>query len=193
MRFLTDFADQAVILPLVAMVGVVLVAQGWRRGGAAWLAAIGATFAVMLALKLLFLGCVAVFGPADLRSPSGHVAAAAVVSGGVAAIFGRGWRSVAAIALAAGFAIGGTRLGLRAHSWPEVILGAGIGLAGALALRRLAGPAPPLRPRPLILAAAVVLALFHGRHLEAEIVIRQAAAETGLLPPWCQPNHGIAR
>jgi hypothetical protein len=30
--FLTDFADQAVILPIAFAVGVALLAQGWRRG-----------------------------------------------------------------------------------------------------------------------------------------------------------------
>ena len=76
LRFLTDFADQAVVLPLVLAVALVLALQGWRRGAAAWLVAIGATFAVILVLKLVFLGCTPLFGPADMRSPSGHVAAA---------------------------------------------------------------------------------------------------------------------
>ena len=42
MTFLTDFADQAVVLPLVLVLALVLAAQGWRRGAAAWLVAVGA-------------------------------------------------------------------------------------------------------------------------------------------------------
>ena len=37
MRYLTDFADQAVILPLVFATAIALALQGWRRGGiGAW-------------------------------------------------------------------------------------------------------------------------------------------------------------
>ena len=57
MTFITDFADQAVILPLVLAIGIALLAQGWRRGAAAWALAVVATFAAMLALKLVFLAC----------------------------------------------------------------------------------------------------------------------------------------
>ena len=57
MKFLTDFADQAVVLPLVFALAAVLAWQGWRRGALLWLATIGLTFSVILALKLVFLGC----------------------------------------------------------------------------------------------------------------------------------------
>ena len=43
MKFLTDFADQAVVLPMVAAVSVVLAAQGWWRGALAWLCVVGMT------------------------------------------------------------------------------------------------------------------------------------------------------
>ena len=185
MTFLTDFGDQAVVLPLVLAIAVVLGLQGWRRGALVWLAAIGGTFGVMLVLKLFLLGCSAVFGPFALRSPSGHVAAVSVVCGGLLALYGRGWRIVAIVVLAAAVAIGLTRVGLHLHSWPEVVLGGGIGMAGALAVSRYAGPRPPLRARPLILTAVFVLAAFHGRHLEAEIAIRRAADGMGILPAWC--------
>src|SRR5690349_19218340 len=51
-RFLTDFADQAVIMPLVLAVAVALALQGWRRGAFVWLAVVAVTFIVMLMLKL---------------------------------------------------------------------------------------------------------------------------------------------
>lgn len=182
MTFLTDFADQAVVLPLVAAMAVVLAMQGWRRGAVVWLAAIGATFGLMLALKLIFLGCGSVFGPVAMRSPSGHVAAAAVLSGGVAAIYGCRRRTILIVVALAAIGIGLTRIGLQFHSWPEVVLGGVVGMAGALALARFAGPPPVLRLRPMILTATLVLALFHGRHLEAEVAIRHAAINYS----WCQ-------
>jgi hypothetical protein len=70
MRFVTDFADQAVVLPVVAAIGIVLLAQGWRRGAAAWVGATAGTFGIMLLLKLVFIAC----PMSDLRTPSGHVA-----------------------------------------------------------------------------------------------------------------------
>ena len=185
LNFLTDFADQAVVLPLVLAVALVLALQRWPRGALAWLAAIAGTFSVMLILKLLFLGCTAIFGPAALHSPSGHVAAAIVVCGGLAAIYGGSRRTVAIVVGIAAVVIGLTRVGLNKHSWPEVALGAAIGLFGALTFARLAGPPPVLRLRPLLLTAAFVLALFHGRHLEAEVAIRRAAT-AGWFPAWCQ-------
>jgi hypothetical protein len=81
-RYLTDFADQAVILPLVFATAVALAVQGWWRGAAIWLIVVGATFLTTLTFKLMFLACSPLFGPLDVHSPSGHVAAATVVTGG---------------------------------------------------------------------------------------------------------------
>jgi hypothetical protein len=39
----------------------------------------------------------------------------------------------------------------------------------------------------MVLTAACLLALFHGRHLEAERAIRQAATVGDWLPAWCRP------
>jgi membrane-associated phospholipid phosphatase len=193
LTFLTDFADQAVVLPLVLAVAMVLAFQRWPRGAMAWLVAIGATFSVMLVLKLSFLGCTSVFAASEMQSPSGHAAAAAVVCGGIAAIYGGGRRVVFSVALAGAVVIGLTRLVLHQHSWPEVLLGSATGLGGAMALARLAGPAPRLNLRPMVLTATFVLALFHGRHLAAEVAIRHAAFSAPWLPAWCQETASQPR
>jgi len=187
-RFLTDFADQAVILPLVVAIALALAAQGWRRGALVWLAAVAGTFAAMLALKLTFLACTPLFSPMEIRSPSGHVAAATVVAGGLAALLTGRRRSILPVALLAAVVIGMSRLVLGAHSLPEVILGAVVGLAGAAALLRFAGPPPPLRLAPIVAVVVVVAALFHGMHLQAEAAIRQTAYRAGLLFAVCQPT-----
>jgi membrane-associated phospholipid phosphatase len=190
-HFLTDFADQAVILPIVLAVAAVLAAQGWRRGAVAWLAAIAGTFATMLALKLAFLACTPVFGPADMRSPSGHVAAATVVAGGLAALLLRGRASVLPIATLAGAVIGVSRVALGMHSVPEVALGALVGLVGAAALAWLAGPPPPrLRMARLVGAVALVAVLFHGLHLPAEAAIRHTALNAARFLTACQSAPG---
>ena len=175
MTFLTDFADQAVVLPLVFAVAVVLAFQRWRRGAAGWFVAIGGTLSAML-----------VAARAYSSRHGEHVAAATVVCGGLAAIYGGGRRAVLSIAILTAVTIGITRIALLQHSWPEVVLGAAIGVAGAMAVARLAGPPPLLRLRPMVLTAAVILALFHGRHLEAEMVIQRAATLSGWFPAWCQ-------
>ena len=63
MIFLTDFFDQAVVLPVVAAVAAVLALLGWWRGAIGWLLAVGVTFGAVLILKLGFLACGPVFGP----------------------------------------------------------------------------------------------------------------------------------
>lgn len=192
MRFLTDFADQAVILPLVLAVAVALAVQGWRRGAVVWLAVVAATFAATLGLKLAFLACSPLFGPMDVRSPSGHVAAATVVAGGLAVMLTRRRASIVPVAVLAAVVIGVSRLLLGAHSLPEVVVGAAVGLAGAGALLRLAGPPPALRTAPLALTVLAIAVLFHGLHLPAEAAIRHTAWRAAQFIPACRPDPTFA-
>ena len=146
MMFLTDFADQAVMLPVVFAIAIVLAMQGWRRGALVWLGVVFVTFGVMLILKLVFLACSPLFDPIDVHSPSGHVAAATVVAGGLAALLTRRRASILPVAMLAAVVIGVSRLVLGMHSLPEVVLGALVGLAGAAALLALAGLPPYCAP-----------------------------------------------
>lgn len=57
LTFLTDFADQAVILPLAVVVTLVLWAQRRWRVAAAWLAAIFGVLGVVLILKVVCYAC----------------------------------------------------------------------------------------------------------------------------------------
>ncbi|MBW4089606.1 MAG: phosphatase PAP2 family protein [Proteobacteria bacterium] len=175
MTFVTDFADQAVVLPLVLVLAAVLAAQGWRRGAAAWLLATGGTLAVMLVLKLFAIAC----GPPLLRSPSGHTAAAALVCGGLAVLAGLGATAVGLAAAGGAIVIGLTRIALGMHSWAEAVLGGAVGVAGALVLARVAGPRPAGLPlRWVVVGAVVVVALLHGLRLPAEAHIRVASFDT---------------
>ena len=190
MMFLTNFADQAVMLPVVFTIAIVLAAQGWRRGALVWLGVVFVTFGLMLALKLVFMACPPLFGPIDIRSPSGHVAAAAVVAGGLAALLTRRRASILPVAALAAVAIGVSRVALGMHTLPEVVLGALVGLAGAAALLTLAGAPPALRPGRLLAMVVVVAALFHGMHLPAEAAIRHTAFRAAHLLSVCQPEAG---
>ena len=174
--FLTSFADQAVVLPLILAVGVVLAVLGWRRGALAWVGTIGVTFGLVLGLKLLAFAC----GPPLLRSPSGHTAAAAIVAGGLAAALGwaPGWRAVLVWASIGGALIGASRLLLGVHTVPEVLVGGAIGVTGALILARLAGDPPPRARLSWLLAVVLgVIVLFHGWRLDAEPRIHLAALD----------------
>src|SRR5690349_5674361 len=162
MRYITDFADQAVVLPVVLAICLALLSQGWSRGALAWATAIIGTFTVMLMLKIVLIPC----GIRELHTPSGHVAAAAVLAGGLAATLRRGGGSVVLpVSLLAAAIIGASRLVLGAHTWPEVVLGALVGSAGAAAMARLAGAPPPgLNVVRLVMIAGLVAAIFHGLH-----------------------------
>jgi len=184
--FITNFADQAVILPLLLAVTVALVAQGWRRGAVVWLGVVGATFAVVLLLKLVCLACAPVDGLAELHSPSGHVAAAAVVAGGLAALLTRRRLSILTVGALAAVVIGVSRLVLNMHSLPEVAIGAVVGLAGATVLVSMAGPPPTLKRGKLFALVVIVVAVFHGLHLPAEAAIRHAAFRAAHVLEVCQ-------
>ena len=185
-RYLTDFADQAVLIPVVLAVAITLAVQGWRRGALVWLIVIAGVFTSTLVFKLMFLGCSPLFGPIDIHSPSGHVAAASVVSGGLAAMLTRRRASIVPAALLAAFVIGVSRVVIGVHSLPEVVVGALIGLAGAVALLRFVGPPPRLHIAPLFAVVVVVAALFHGLHLPAEAAIRHTALRAAQYIPACR-------
>jgi len=192
MNFLTDFADQAVVLPVVASVALVLALLGWWRAALVWLAVVGVTFGVILVLKLGFQACTPVFGPWALRSPSGHTAAAAVVAGGLAALLSRHQWAVWLVSVSAAAAIGMSRLELGLHSVPEVLIGATAGIAGAIILSRLAGPPPVQRKLPLLAIACALALLLHGLHLPAEAAIWRASVGALNFVPACRGETGPA-
>jgi membrane-associated phospholipid phosphatase len=186
MVFLTDFADQAVVLPVVAIVAIVLFAMGWRRGALVWLGAVGATFGVILVLKLGFLACGPLFAPWALRSPSGHTAAASVVAGGFTVLLGGRALVAVTVSLLAALLIGTSRLELGFHSVHEVLMGAAVGIAGSAAISLLVGPRPVLRPLPLLAVAVVVALVVHGMRLPAEDMILRVAHHMLDFIPACR-------
>jgi membrane-associated phospholipid phosphatase len=180
MLFLTDFADQAVVLPVAAVVLVILLAIGWRRGAVAWTLGVGGVLATMLVLKLIVFACFWRVPWAGLSSPSGHTAAAAVVYGGLLALLvPRGGAVLAALTGGAlALLVGMTRLALHVHTVPDVLVGAMVGVSGAVLLRHAAGERPLRLSSPrLVLAVCVAIGLFHGHRLAAETRIRWLALD----------------
>ncbi len=181
MNFLTDFADQAVILPVAAITALVLAVAGWWRGAIVWSVAVGGTLVAMMVLKLGSTACGHLLPFQGLRSPSGHTAAAGAVYGGLLAICAERvtgharWTLPCAAGVAV--AIGLSRLALGVHTVPEVLLGGAVGVAGALTLTWQGGlPPSRLRLAPLALLALAVMAVFHGLHLPAEAALRHNAS-----------------
>jgi membrane-associated phospholipid phosphatase len=180
---LTDFADQAVILPVFALAGLGLAACGRRQAAFAWFMVIPVVFGLVLAGKLFTYSCASLI-PAGwgLHSPSGHTASAAVVYGGLTALLvpSRHPRWVAVIA-ATGFAIaiGLSRIALGVHTVTDVMVGAPLGITGAYALVRFAGPRPLNVRRATVMAVTVFACalLLTGNHLKAESAIGRAAAQ----------------
>jgi membrane-associated phospholipid phosphatase len=188
MQFLSDFADQELLLPLGLIWVVVLAATGWRRGALAWIAVLAGTLGCLAVLKIVFLACGRHWTDGVLASPSGHTGAAALFYGGCALLMvrPRGAARFAVLLLPPLLAavVGVSRIMLHAHTLAEVGLGGLVGSLGAFLLRPLAGPPPPqlARIRMLLLAAVPVLVLLHGSRLHAEDVLRQFTI-AGLWPP----------
>jgi membrane-associated phospholipid phosphatase len=138
----------------------------------------------MLALKLLVFAFAGHLG-GGLRSPSGHTAAGTVVYAGLLTFVGGRLAARAGIALSAGVVMaslfGFTRLMVGRHTLADVLVGGAVGLAGVLALARLAGPRRPgaRAPRLAVVAAVALLAVvaLHGHRLHAEPKLRAIAAE----------------
>ena len=192
LRFITDFADQAVLLPIAMVIGIALLAAGWLRGAVAWAVVIFGMLGLMLALKLWFGSCGGEMFGDRLQSPSGHTASAAAIYGGaVSLLLRRTMPRVPVALLCAGVIavlVGFTRVLLGAHSVLEVAVGAAVGVSAAAMLVRAAGPMPHhLRTLPAAGAVAATLLVFHGLHLPAEAAIRHV--RIGWLPYClCHPQ-----
>lgn len=178
--FVTDFADQAVVIPSAIAVAVGFVAVGWHRGALAWSGVLACTWVSVLLLKLACL----LFGSlwaGGLHSPSGHTASAAAAAGGFLGLIvrrrGGDWRWTIPISAAFATVIGLSRLALHVHTRLDVLVAGVVGMVSATVLVMLAGPPPPkLRLSPIITALAVVILLLHGSQSSAETAIKRFAA-----------------
>ena len=185
MRFITDFADQGVILPVMATAGLVMALCGWWRGAAVWTGTVSLVLAVMLLLKIAGL-YYAWLAHAPIISPSGHVAAACVVYGGLLLMLGQRWFArfpafMPVPLLGMALAIGLTRLSLHAHTLFEVVTGGIVGCAGGILIGRQCGPVPQPLWVYLLPCVGCIAWLFYGHHLAIEGTIRSLFAPDALL------------
>src|SRR5258707_7726203 len=142
----TDFGDQAVVVPLAVGIALIFALSGWRRGALAWTAAIGSTLGLILFLKLRFFACDHLLTEARPGNPSGHTAVATAVYGGLLAITMRSiwnikrWALPGTVAIAVFLAvvIGAYRWLLTLQSVEEGVVGGTIGVARGLSFVLLA-------------------------------------------------------
>jgi membrane-associated phospholipid phosphatase len=175
----TGFGDAAVLLPLAATILLWLVFRRALRAAAWWAVSVIFCVGVTAALKIWLWDCPLIVG---VHSPSGHTSLATLVYGALAlmlAIEGGGWRPrlAAAGGLGAILMIALSRLLLDTHSVPEIILGWIIGGASLILFGQGYRRWRPygLRMTPLLLGAAVLLAVLHGRQLRAEVALHRIA------------------
>lgn len=181
LRWITDFGDTGVVLPLAILVTCLIwYAESVR---AAWLFSrtVLGCFIVMTVLKVLFLSC-GHYLHWGIASPSGHASMSAVFYGSLAAVLwvqvAPRWRALvplAAITLIVAVAV--SRVLLHDHTPQEVLLGLSVGSASALlfawSYRRLQHPhlqAGKLGGGALLMLAAFTV--FYGTILPSEQILR---------------------
>ena len=190
MKFLTDFGDSAVLLPLSVVMLIWLLTTRPAAAALWWAAALFFLGTVLGGLKILFFACPPA---ADINSPSGHTGFSLVVYGGLALILAAERRSIwlrVAILLAAGgyvTAIAISRVTLEMHTPPETVIGIAIG-AVALAIFGAGYLRVGVTRRlvvPLLIGIAATIAVFHGSQLNAESGLQQLSGLLGLQRLFC--------
>lgn len=190
MKFLTDFGDSALLLPLSAVMLLWLLAARSLRAALWWAVTLAFLGGVMGSLKVLFFACPPAPG---VVSPSGHTAFSMTVYGCLAvilaadrrrlpprmAILAAGWAFAAAIAF--------SRVILDMHTIPETIIGYAIGAIAvgifAYGYRRSGGGRRHLAL--LLVAVATSLAILHGSQLNPEHEIHALSGLLGLRRLFC--------
>ena len=190
--FVTDFADQAVLVPSAIVVAIGFGAAGWHRGALAWSGVLAGAWVSILLLKLACL----LYDPLwaeGLHSPSGHTAGAAAAAGGFFGLVvrrrGGDWRWTVPISAGLATVIGLSRLALHVHTGLDVLVAGVAGVGSAMVLVMLAGAPPPtLRLSPIITALAAMILLLHGSQASAEATIQRIAA----LEFWDDLDLGVS-
>jgi membrane-associated phospholipid phosphatase len=191
MRFLTDFGDSAVLLPLSLVVLGWLLATRSISAAIWWVGVLAVFGAVIGGLKMLFFAC----PPAvDVRSPSGHTGFSMLVYGSIAAIiaiqrqsrWSRAAIMAAATALVVGIAV--SRVTLHMHSRAETVIGFLIGAAavGAFVFGYARTTTRGRLLAPLLFAVVLTAAIFHGAELNAETNLHALGGWLDLQQLFCR-------
>ena len=167
------------MFPLGIAVALVLALCRCRRLALAWTLAIGSVWTAMLVLKLAGYTLEALMPASPLSelgfvTPSGHVASASSIYGGLIRLLaGTGRRRTILAALLIAVIIGVSRVDLGEHTPAEVIVGALVGVAGTATFAGLVETGLGRRCYRAVLGISVfVVVLLHGVHFSWEQAIR---------------------
>ncbi|RWB51579.1 MAG: phosphatase PAP2 family protein [Mesorhizobium sp.] len=172
---ITSLGGAGMTLPLAFAIALWLaVGYTWRMA-AGWLLLLGAAIGVVTVTKLAFLGWGVGVRELDFTGVSGHAMLSTAVY--PVALFLMLLRTHPAVrvlgvllGLAAGMAVGVSRVVLSAHSPSEAVTGCLVGALAALLFVRMAWKAQPERLSVLPVAVSLMLlaVLMHGVHVPTQ-------------------------
>jgi membrane-associated phospholipid phosphatase len=172
---ITSLGGAGMTLPLAFAIAIWLaVGYSWRMA-AGWLLLLGAAIGVVTVTKLAFLGWGVGVKELDFTGVSGHAMLSTSVYPVVMFLLLLPARPAirlvgVALGLAAGIAVGLSRVVLSAHSPSEAITGCLVGALAALLFVRMAWDAEPgrLSVLPVTVSMLVLAVLMHGVHVPTQ-------------------------
>ena len=193
---LTELGDLAILLPLSIVVLAWFLADDSRQGAVWWMIAVSLCVCLTALLKIYFYVCPP---EPDLVSPSGHSGFSVLIYGAIVLVIAaerRGWPRALILASGTGLIVGiaGSRLWLKAHSVPEIIIGITIGIVTLTLFANgyLRSRTEGRRLRPLIVSTIIVTVLLHGQELRAEALLHRLSRHflsTGVCVTSSGPAH----
>ena len=177
-KFITNFGDEAVILPLIFVTTILFSVAGWIRGALVWFFGVSLTVGCIILVKMFGLLWAEWYGGYGRSfSLSGHVAAITVVYGSLLHIFifsrFRSWLIAALPPIVIAVILSYTRLYLMAHTLAEVVAGTSLGVIGAVVTERFTPESPDGLMRWCMPVILMVMFIFHGYVLEAEPALQR--------------------
>jgi membrane-associated phospholipid phosphatase len=175
----TDCGDLAILLPVACVLTLWAALIGKHGILKGWLAALALCIGGTAILKIYFFACPPL---SDLHSPSGHTSFSMLVYGTLTFVAARtlaDWRRWLVVLAGASFVacIAISRIIVRAHSIPEVLLGSVLGLAALLLFAAAYLRDTPTKAYlvPLITVSAMLVILLNGHELRAEEFLHRIA------------------
>jgi membrane-associated phospholipid phosphatase len=173
-KFISDFGDLAVLLPIAAAIQVWLLrASEARRPAAIWAISLLFCCGTTALLKIYFSACP--YG--GISSPSGHAALSVFVYGGLSVVGARARRFLKFVLPAAGVglavAILVTRVILGAHTIAEVMIGSAIGVMALVPFVETVIRHPVPSPTSSLIIVIILIALIlHDNDVHLEGFLR---------------------
>ncbi|SIT46685.1 PAP2 superfamily protein [Paraburkholderia ribeironis] len=172
---ITSLGGAGMTLPLAVAIALWLaVGYPWRMA-AGWLLLLGAAIGVVTVTKLAFLGWGVGIRELDFTGVSGHAMLSTAVYPVVMFLMLLPARPAirllgVLLGLAAGVAVGLSRVALSAHSPSEAVTGCLVGALAALVFVRMAWNAAPgrLSALPVAVSMVVLALLMHGVHVPTQ-------------------------